>query len=126
MTKKSLVQFDPENPTRPSSDFLVPTREGGSSVLLGSASHRVSRLGLVVYVGRELTAQDLFARLVETGRAIDSVDAALADCASFLDQVSSLRIGQVVQTEDRAESGEFRLVTVPKSDLGDSKERRLP
>lgn len=95
-TKKILAAFDPKRPDTKSSDFLVPVIEDGKPVFIGLKSKKVVQFGTVVFVGRELSANDVFARLVDTGRKIESVSKCLADLETYLQAVSSQRLGDVL------------------------------
>jgi len=95
-TKKILAAFDPKRPDTKSSDFLAPVIEDGKPVFIGLKSKKTVQYGTVVFVGRELSANDVFARLVDTGRKIDSVSKCLADLEAYLQAVSTQRLGDVL------------------------------
>ena len=100
MTKKNLVAFDPSKPEAKSADFLAPVVESGRIVLFGLKSQKIQSMGLVVFSGKELSPNDVFARIVDTGRQIESVDTLLADISEYLAALKNQRIGDVV-TIDR-------------------------
>lgn len=108
MTKKCLVAFDPDKPQTKSSDFLCPVVNGGSLNLLGLKTRKIHAMGLVVFTGKDLSPNDVFAKLVDTGRKIESVDGALKDISEYLEALSAQRIGDVV-TIDRKD-GRIMLV----------------
>ena len=113
ITKKMLVAFDPAKPEKTSSDFLVPILDNGEFVFFGTNSKRNVFLGMVVFVGREVTVNDAFARLVDSGRKIPEVAETLDVVSNYLKKVSGLRIGQVVQIScDAAQDGGFSLQEV--------------
>ena len=116
-TKRMLVAFDPTKPEKASSDFLVPVLDNGEFVLFGTKSKRHVSLGMVVFVGREVSVNDVFARLVDSGRKVPVVAETLDVLSSYLKQVSGLKIGQVVQISGNASEGgfSFRDVKVAKS-----------
>jgi len=99
MTKKFLVAFDPETPQTKSSDFVVPVVESGRVVLFGLKSKRVQPMGLVVFTGKELSPNDVFARLVDTGRPVESFAAALKDISEYLTALKEQRVGDVVAVD---------------------------
>ena len=108
-TKKMLVAFDPAKPAKASSDFLVPVLDNGEFVFFGTKSKRTVTLGMVVFVGREVTMNDVFARLVDSGRKIPAVAETLDVISNYLSQVSGLKIGQVVQVSGDASREGFLL-----------------
>jgi hypothetical protein len=108
-TKKMLVAFDPAKPEKASSDFLVPVAEEGKVVLFGTKSRRVISHGMVVFVGREITVNDVFARLVDSGRKIPAVAEALDMISIYLGYVSVHKIGQIVQISEDASPLSFAL-----------------
>ncbi len=78
---------------------------------------------MVIFTGKELRPNDLFARLVATGRKIESVDATMKNLAEYLAEVKNHRIGDIVKVERHGE----RLV-LSKTDVSPSSPRpkRLP
>ena len=97
-SKKVLVAFDPERPEKSSSDFLVPIRTDlGKIRFLGTRSRRTVRYGMAVLTGRAITENDLFAKLVDTGRKVPSVADTLQVLAKFLDAMKSVKIGNIVE-----------------------------
>jgi len=96
-TKKLLVVFDPANPRAQSSDFLIPWNLDGQPVFHGLKSGRDYSHGMMVFVGRAISENDLFAKLVDSGAFINNVDETLASLRSYIDQLQTLRIGNVVR-----------------------------
>ena len=99
-SKKVLVAFDPKKPDKQSSDFLVPIpTEDDGLALLGSKSREVASFGLVVMAGKSVNENDLFAKLVDTGQKVSSVDDCIARLIAFIEQVKSVRMGNIVKIE---------------------------
>ena len=96
-TQKLLVAFNPERPEEPSSDFLVPLLSEGRRVLHGLRSRAGQRYGLMVYIGRPITEHNLFAKLVDSGAEIGDADGTLASLREYLENLQSLRVGNVVR-----------------------------
>ena len=96
MTKKCLVAFDPDKPQAKSSDFLCPVVNDGNLSLFGLKTKKVHEMGMVVYTGKDLSPNDVFARLVDTGRKITSVDNVLKTISDYLEALRIQRIGDVV------------------------------
>lgn len=98
MSKKMVVRFDPKNPKKASSDFLAPFRDESGNVYLASLKNaRNASFGLVVYTGREITCNDVFAKLVDSGMKIESVEEKQTDIQSFLTQIAQFKIGDVIE-----------------------------
>jgi len=104
VTKKMLVAFDPGRPDTRSSEFLIPWNWEGRRVLRGLKSARESGFGMVVFVGRSVTENDLFAKLVDSGTIIANVDDTLALLRSFLDGLQCWKIGNVVQIRSTSQN----------------------
>lgn len=96
-TKKLLVAFDPARPDAQSSDFLVPWHRDGQPEFLGLRSGKESALGMIVFVGRSVTENDLFATLVDSGAVIANVDEILALLRSYIESLQSFEIGNVAR-----------------------------
>jgi len=96
-TKKCLVAFDPKTPHARSSDFLVPVWDGEVPKFFGIDSGKLWPLGRVVFVGQEITVNDIFAKLVDSGRRIESVDRVLKEIEAYISMVEDQRIGSVLE-----------------------------
>ena len=109
MTKKLLVAFDPKKPNHRSSDFLVVVLEGAEAKFVGTKSQKPVTSGLMVYLGREIKANDLFAKLVDTRRRIESVEQTLCALECYIDQLQEFRIGNILGIESDSDNS-FKLV----------------
>jgi hypothetical protein len=101
-SKKLLVAFNPSEPDEKSSDFLVPVLDEKSPHLLGLKSNMPVALGLMVYLGREITVNDLFAKLVDTGRKLPDVDSTLKYLEAYLKKLQDYKIGNVLTVDTSA------------------------
>lgn len=118
-TKKLLVAFDPSNPNAESSDFLVPVVDEGSPQLIGVKGRKPADLGMMVYVGRDVTMNDLFAKLVETGRKIVSVDGTIKGIEAYLRMLQDHKIGNILSVKaSSTEACGFQLEKVANSPGG--------
>lgn len=97
-SKKVLVAFDPDNSNAQSSDFLVPVQlEGGNMALLGCRSGKLWKYGMVVLTSRAVNKNDIFARLVEAGHKVQSVDACLSRLELFVEKLRGTKIGNIIK-----------------------------
>jgi len=96
-SKKLLVAFNPERPDVQSSDFLIPWNLESQPVFHGLKSGKDCPCGIVVFLRRAVSENDLFAKLVDLGAFINSVDNTLATLRSYIDQLKGLKIGKVVR-----------------------------
>jgi hypothetical protein len=113
-TKKLLVAFDPAMPDAHTSDFLIPWNRDGRRVLRGLKSGKDAAFGMMVFVGRSITENDLFAKLVDSGAVIEDVDETLALLRSYLEALQTLKIGNVTRmcsaTQNSGDAIELELV----------------
>jgi hypothetical protein len=109
VTKKLLVAFDPKKPDHRSSDFLVVVLEGAEAKLVGIKSKKPVASGVMVYVGKEIKVNDLFAKLVDTGRRIESVEQTLRTMEHYIEKLQEFRIGNLLGVESHPING-FKLV----------------
>lgn len=124
-TKKMMVTFDPERPTKSSSDFLAPLLQDGRACLWGTRSKKPQEYGLVVFTGRKVAPPDIFAKLVDGGAAIPSVDEQMEVIAAYIAAMKSARIGQVYRVPiEGIEKANFELEKTPLK--AREKNRRLP
>jgi len=124
-TKKILVAYDPSKPEVPSSDFLAPVLEESYPRFLGLRSRKVILAGMMVYLGRDVTVNDLFAKLVDTGCRIESVDQTLKNIEAYLRMLQEYRIGNILAIEpSAAEPCGFQLRKLANTPA--TAERKLP
>lgn len=127
MSKRALVRFEPTQPEKQSSDFLAPLRgEAGAVGLASLKTGKPVEYGLVVFTGRDVTANDIFAKLVDAGHKVFSVADVLADLESFVSQLSSQGLGSVVQLEASPEASRGFLLKKTSFKAGPAKSRTLP
>src|SRR4029453_6701848 len=98
-TKKLAVAFDPLRPQKKSNDFLIPAQHDGSIVFRRLKSGNLELLGMIVYIGRTITENDLLAKAVDSGMAINSVETTLSHFRRYLDQLQAFKIGNVIRIE---------------------------
>jgi len=96
-TKKLLVAFNPERPTAKSSDFLFPVAIGGEPKFLGLSSSKYFEYGMVVMAGKAVSVNDLFAKLVDSGRKVESVDETLESIGNYFELLKAFKIGNVLR-----------------------------
>jgi hypothetical protein len=118
-TKKLLVTFDATRASATAGDFVVPIFDAGVASLFGLRLKKSSELGVMVYLGKAVTANDLFAKLVDTGRKIPDVDQAVNMLTAYMSQLECHKIGNVVAIEVAAEEpGGFRLKKIANTPSG--------
>jgi hypothetical protein len=123
-TRKLLVTYDESKPTSGIGDFLAVVFEGTTPVFLGLKSRRAYKLGRMVFVGKEIAAKDIFAKLVDSGYKIENVDQTLKNLAAYVRQLESFKIGNVVTITPKNGEPGFELVKV--GEMPKSESRRLP
>lgn len=96
-TKKLLTAFNPAKPDSPTIDVLIPWVRDGQRILRGLSSGKESALGMMVYTGRSITENDVFAKLVNSGAVIMDTAETLALLRSYLEQLQFLKIGNVAR-----------------------------
>ncbi len=116
-TRKLLVPFVPSDPERRSTDFLIPApaSDGPGYRFSGLTTGRPAMYGMMVFLGRSVSANDLFAKLVDTGAKIDDVPATIAAISVYLDAIQAFKIGNIVAISDSVSGRapfELRLVAV--------------
>ncbi|MEQ8847428.1 hypothetical protein [Botrimarina sp.] len=97
--KKLLTSFDPSNPKGRGGGFVVPIVENERVRFFDLQSNRFSEFAMMVFVGRPITANDLFAKLVDTGRHIPNVEEAMRMLSRYVICLSNHKVGNVVSIE---------------------------
>jgi hypothetical protein len=124
-TKKLLVAFDPQKPEKRSSDFLTVVLEQQEPKLMGLKSKKMSACGMMVYLGKEITANDLFAKLVDSGRKVENIQKTLNVLQAYIQMLQDFRIGNILVVQADAASG-FKLLKLADAPPSPGSARRLP
>jgi hypothetical protein len=112
-TKKLLVAYDASKAAPRSGDFLAPINDSTGLFLLGLRSKKPSEQGVMVYTGRGVTVNDVFAKLVDSGRKIENVSQTLKCLEAYIQMLQEYRIGNILGIEPCSESPcGFRLIKV--------------
>jgi hypothetical protein len=120
-TKKLLVAFDPSDPDAGAGDFVVPVSEEGQISFVGLRSKKPSALGRMVYVGKDITVNDLFAKLVDSGRKIPSVNQTIKMLTDYVITLQEHKIGNILSVETTAPPDGFQLTKVANTPSGSRK-----
>ncbi|NMH87387.1 hypothetical protein [Flavivirga algicola] len=73
-TKKMLVPIDLENPKKDENDFLYPILIENEFVFKGIKYGKIWKHGIVSFIGKEISKNDVLARIVDSGNKIDNVE----------------------------------------------------
>ena len=122
--KKLLVAYDESKLIARKGDFLAVIFDGTNPIFFGLKSRCAYKSGCVVFLGKEITEQDVFAKLVDTGRKIESVDKTLKTIAAYIQQIEGFKIGNVIGIMSKSGEPGFELLKI--SDMPQSKAKQLP
>ncbi|TQF67879.1 hypothetical protein [Pseudoalteromonas luteoviolacea] len=98
-TKKLMVAFNPKKPNFKYSDFLLPIVVDGEAKLLGLSSGKYFEYGMVIMAGKEVSVNDIFAKLVDLGTKIDDVDATLVNISQYVNMLKGFKISNVLKVK---------------------------
>ncbi|MEJ1414892.1 MAG: hypothetical protein RPU90_15210 [Candidatus Sedimenticola sp. (ex Thyasira tokunagai)] len=103
-TKKLLVAFNPERPTAKSSDFLFPVVIDGEPKFYGLSSGKYFEYGMAVMTGKVVTVNDVFAKLVDSGCKVESVDETLESIGNYFELLKAFKISNVLRLVEDSSS----------------------
>ncbi len=109
-TKKMLSSVTYGDFKSKSKEFLIPFTGDERNGFRGIESGKSSQYGLMAFIGRDITANDIFAKLVDSGQKIDSVDAVLASITEFLEQLQQFKVGNIIGISYSDDGEGFSLV----------------
>jgi hypothetical protein len=115
--RRLLVAYDEARPSAGQGDFLAVVRVGGTPSLWGVRSRQFVQTGRMVFTGKDVEAEELFARLVDSGCKIENVQQTLTDLAAYLRLLGDLKLGNVVslaRTEDEPGFALTKIADMPK------------
>lgn len=115
-TKKLPVSLSYSDFEAKTKEFLVPAADAGFGSFRGLKSGSIYPFGALSYLGTEITANDVFARLVDSGQKIRNVDETLKVLDAYLQMLQEFRIGNILAVEPCVESPSgFRLKKIANS-----------
>jgi hypothetical protein len=123
-TKKLLVAYDESKPSAANSDFLAVVFDGMTPMFFGLKSHLLFKSGVMVFIGKEIAVQDIFAKLVESGRKIQNVNETLKNLDAYVQQLAGFKIGNVVSIALKNDGPGFELVK--SAEMPKSEAKKLP
>lgn len=102
-TKKLLVPIDMENPEKDIRDFLYATKLEEKFVFRGIKSGKLWTNGVVSFIGKSISKNDIFTRIMDSGMKIDDVNKLLTYLESYIEQVKDMKLGNLAQIKDNSE-----------------------
>lgn len=118
-TKKLLVAFASSKASPRSGDFLAPINDSTGLFLFGLRSKKNSEQGMMVYLGKEITVNDIAAKLVDSGRKIENVAQTIGALEAYIQMLQEYRIGNILAIEPCADAPcGFRLKKIADSPPG--------
>jgi hypothetical protein len=113
-TKKMLIPVDLDNSNKKHRGFVYPNFDSGEiNSFLVIGSDKVWEHAMVVYTGKSITKNDIFAKIVDSGKQIKSVKMVLEQLDNYLGQIKGFRIGDILGIKDSHDG--FKLVKIEKS-----------
>lgn len=111
-TKKFPVSVSYAEFNTNSSEFIVPIITGEGCCFIGIKSGKKYSYGAVSYIGKEISEKEVFAKLVDSGRKIESVDQALAMLTAYIQQLQGFKIGNIIAVVLKSDAPGFELIKV--------------
>mgnify|MGYP001124978412 CR=1 FL=1 len=78
-------------------EFVAPVNIDRNFVLVGLETKNTYESAMVVYVGVDMRAEDVFKKIVDAGFPIVDVDAQIAVLEKTLEQITIHRVGEKVR-----------------------------
>lgn len=98
--------------------FVVPINDGEQNQFVALNNGSKVDFAMVVYVGRTISVEDIFKKIVDTGFAVlPSTDEMVGSLSNYIDLISKLKIGDVVKVGfDEVGRQQLEKQKRPKSD----------
>jgi hypothetical protein len=109
MTAKKLISpIDLEQPSKIIKGFLYPNFDSEKiNSFIELNKEKEWKTGIVVFTGKDINKSDLFAKIVDSGKKIKSVNDLLNNLENYLIQIKSFKIGDVVGVKETKEGFEI-------------------
>jgi len=106
MTRKVLVPIDIENPTKKINDFLYPDPIENGFVLRRIKNGKEWKFGMVILTS-EINENDIFKKIVDSGKKIPSVDKLLNSLKDYVSQLPNFKIGNILRLTENETKIDF-------------------
>ncbi len=116
-TKKMLVAYDSKKPDARGANFVVPLNIEGGKKLISIKSGKSVNCGLVVFVGKDVTANDIIEKLKPFNA--NEIKDAPSQIDSYIESINEFKIGDIIKINENGE-----LTIMPKPDI--VKKSKLP
>ncbi len=112
-TRKLLAPYDLQNPSKKINSFLYPDIDSNqNNFFTDIKSQKKWEAGIVVFIQSDISKNDFFAKIVDSGKAIESVNVLLESLDNYFEQISSFKVGDVIGLQS-LENG-FELIKLKK------------
>jgi hypothetical protein len=102
-TKKLPVSISYGTCQTKTHEFLIPSLPAGLGGFQGLMSGTSFPYGAVSYLGKDIIVNDVFAKLVDSGRKIENVAQTLKTLEAYLRMLQDFKIGNILTVEACAE-----------------------
>ncbi|MBD2806794.1 hypothetical protein ID855_19345 [Xenorhabdus sp. ZM] len=116
-TKKMLVAYNPNKPDSRRGNFIIPLILKGERKFINIKNGKSVDYGLVVFIGKDITANDIFDKLKSSN--VNEINDSMLQIELYINSVNEFKIGDIIRINENSE-----LVIVPK--LGTVKKSKLP
>ncbi len=123
-TKKLPMSVSYGDSKAKSNEFVIPAMDAGFSGFRGLKSGRLYVYGALSYLGKEITVNDVFAKLVDSGQKIGNVEGTLKMLDVYLQALQGYRIGNVLAAEPSSGACGFKLRKV--AERPNTNKKKLP
>lgn len=96
-TKKLISPIDLEQPNKIIKGFLYPNFDSEKiNSFIELSKEKEWKTGIIVFTGKDINKSELFAKIVDSGKKIKSVNDLLHKLENYLTQIKSFKIGDIV------------------------------
>jgi len=99
MTRKLLVPIDIDNPSKKINDYLYPDPTDCGLLLRRIKTGKEWKFGMVILTS-ETNENDIFKKIVDSGKNIESVDKLLSSLKDYVIEMPNYKIGNVLRLNE--------------------------
>jgi hypothetical protein len=112
-TKKILAPIDLGDPNKILSGYLYPNIDlENITSFLDITKNKEWEVGMVVFLGKSINKNDLFSKIIDTGKHVPSVSRLIDSIENYFQQLSKFKIGDFVGIKPTEEG--FELIKLEK------------
>lgn len=125
-TKKMPISISYGDFKAKSKEFLIPYTSKEKEGFRGLKSGQASLYGMITFIGKEISSNDIFAKLIDNGQQLDNIDKTLKIFEYYIKELQQFKVGNIISISYSRYDLDFQLVKEADHPPKNKKKSNLP